>query len=146
MLTKTSTLSVFIAYAEADVAKYKEISHQLDGMKRSHKIHISDMHATTSEEGRGVRLENADVILALVTPNYINSKECRDVEAVAMHRHVTQSAIVLPILMEPADLAHTHFRDVDKLPTNGQSVSQWSDHQSALDDIHKGIRHAISAL
>lgn len=146
MLTKTSTLSVFIAYDEKDVARYKEISHQLDGLKRSHKIQISDMHATTSDQGRGIRLENADVILALVTPNYVNSQQCRDVEAVAMHRHVTQSATVIPILMEPADLSSTHFSQIDKLPVNGKSVSQWPDQQQGLEDVTRGIRHTISAL
>ncbi|MEM7104491.1 MAG: toll/interleukin-1 receptor domain-containing protein [Bacteroidota bacterium] len=146
MITKTKTVNVFIAYANVDVDHFKAFSHHLEEMKRHNKIHVSDMHATTSEEGRGKRLDDADMIVALITSNFLTSEQCSDVEAVAMHKHHTKSIPVVPVLLENIDLSGTNFSELSTLPSNGSSVSESDDQNATFNGIVEELKEVIYNL
>ncbi len=143
MLTKTSITNLFIAYSEKDVNTYKKFYHQLDDLKRDHKIKVSDMHATTTEQGRGVRLDDADMIVALITPNFMQSEPCKEVEAVAFHKHHTKGIPIVPILMEDTDISNSSLNELAVLPSNNRGIASWDNQQDGLNEIISKLKERI---
>jgi TIR domain-containing protein len=90
------------------------------------------------------RLEEADIVLLLVTSSFLGSEFIGRVElAKALERHRRGAAIVIPVILKPADWESAGLAGLQALPKNGKAVSTWSDHDAAYLDIAKGLRRAI---
>jgi hypothetical protein len=94
------------------------------------------------------RIQTADIILLLISPDFIASKYCYEVELpVAMARHEAGGACVVPILMRPvADWENLPFAKLQLYPTEGRPITRWRDEDDAFVDVVKGIKKAVSQL
>jgi hypothetical protein len=110
-------LSMFLSYSHKDKALKEELDTQLIALKRSYNISLwqdkdieggSEWDATIKEE-----LKNADIILLLISPDFIASDYINDVELkYAMQKHEEGKAKVIPIYLKKA---YTTNQPVDKL-------------------------------
>ncbi|MEE8523201.1 MAG: SUMF1/EgtB/PvdO family nonheme iron enzyme, partial [Thermoanaerobaculia bacterium] len=93
------------------------------------------------------RLEEADLILLLVSSSFIASDYCWDVEATrALERHARGEAQVVPILVRPCEWETAPFAEIQGLPKNFEPVSTWDDRDRAWLDVARGLRQAITVL
>ncbi len=61
-------------------------------------------------------LDSADIILLLVSPDFLASDFCYEFEMKrALERHNTGDAFVIPILVRPVDWEHTPFESLSSL-------------------------------
>jgi tetratricopeptide (TPR) repeat protein len=93
------------------------------------------------------RLDAASIILLLISPDFMESDYCNDVEMRrAMERERAGEARVIPILLRPVDWEGAPFSHLNVLPSNGKPVTSWPDRDEAFLDITKGIKKALQEL
>jgi hypothetical protein len=89
-------------------------------------------------------LESADIILLLVSSDFLASKYCYDVEVVrAMERHEAGDARVIPIILRHCDWREAPFGKLLAAPKDGKPIKSWPDIDEAFLDVTKHIRAAL---
>jgi hypothetical protein len=74
------------------------------------------------------QLETADIILLLISPDFIASDYCWDIELKrAMERHEAGEARVIPIILRQTDWAGAPFGKLQALPKDAKPVTLWPD-------------------
>jgi hypothetical protein len=92
-------------------------------------------------------LETADIILLLISADFIASDYCLDIEVkTALRRHESGEACVIPILLRPVDWTGAVFAKLQALPTHGRPVTMWADRDEAFLDVAQGIRKVAELL
>jgi O-acetyl-ADP-ribose deacetylase (regulator of RNase III) len=142
--------SVFISYAHEDRGMRKKLYDHLGGLRYGGYIkdwsdgQIVPGHEWGPEITR--RLDEADIILLLVTSSFLGSEFIGRVELTrALERHRHGEAIVIPVILKPADWQSAGLAGLQALPKDGKAVSTWPDHDAAYLDIAQGLRRSIDA-
>lgn len=92
-------------------------------------------------------LENADVILLLVSPDFLASPYCWDVEVKrALERHREGTARVIPVILRPCEWKRAPFAQMQATPTDGRPITQWPDQDEAFLDVTKATRSALEVM
>ena len=143
-----SPILLFHSYAREDVSLYEELERHLRHLCRF--LGVVVWHAGLAPPGANVaretskRLDEANIIVVLVTANYLSSDLLYFGElSRAMERHDSDDARVIPIIVRHCDWDIAPFAKLKPLPTGGKPVSAWSDRDEAWTDVAKGIRQAI---
>ena len=87
------------------------------------------------------RLEDADVFIALVSPDFIHSNYCyeREMER-ALERQRNGSMKIVPVILQPCDWETTPLRKFKALPRDGLPISEWRNENAAFVDVVKELR------
>ncbi|ABW33414.1 TIR domain-containing protein [Acaryochloris marina] len=144
-------LKVFISYSHKDDDLREELVTHLANLKRQGKIAAwHDRAIEAGEEWKSQidsKLESAQMILLLVSPDFIASDYCYDIEMQrAIARHDEGTAQVIPIILRPCDWLGSPFSKLQGLPKNAKPVTQWTNRDEAFLDVVNGIRRAVETL
>jgi O-acetyl-ADP-ribose deacetylase (regulator of RNase III) len=147
----SSSVSVFVSYSHADEGLRKELGKHLSVLERQGIISTwHDRMIGAGTEWEGVidkNLNDARVILLLISADFINSQYCWDVELKrALERHQERQALVVPVILRAVSLKGTPFAKLQALPKDAKPVVMWDDRDSAFVDITDGLRDAIQDL
>jgi hypothetical protein len=141
---------MFISYSHADEGLRDEIEKHLAMLKREGAIETwHDRRILAGQEIDAeidAQLEQADVILFLVSQDFLDSRYCYDVEVKrAMERHAAGTAQVIPVILRPCDWHSTAvpFRKLLAIPKDGKPITRWNDRDEALLDVVQRIRAAL---
>jgi hypothetical protein len=145
-------VSLFYSYSKRDKAHRERLETHLSLLKDQGVI--SDWHDRLIEAGtewdEAIRqhLEEAGIILFLVSPDFFATRYIRDNEiARAMERHEAGTARVIPVILRPFDAWHTApFGKLQALPEKGKPVTKWRNRDDAFADIAQGIRKVAMSL
>ena len=89
-------------------------------------------------------LNQADVILLLISASFVESEYCFDIELNrALTRHANKEALVVPVLIRPVVWHDLPFAKLQSLPSDGQPVSTWHNKDLAWVDVTEGLKAAI---
>jgi tetratricopeptide (TPR) repeat protein len=92
-------------------------------------------------------LNTADIILLLISPDFMNSDFCYHVEMTrALERHTLEEALVIPILLRPTYWKDTLPDKLQVLPRGEKPVSTWRNRDQAFLGIAKDIFAQITLL
>jgi hypothetical protein len=143
--------SVFFSYSHADEDLRDQLEKQLSTLKRQGVIETwHDRRIGAGNEiDRAIseRIETDDLILLLVSPDFIASDYCYDREMRrAMERHESGDAIVIPVILRPCDWHGTPFGKLLAVPTDGKPVTQWPDRDQAFLEVAKSVREAAARV
>src|SRR5260370_30315226 len=110
----TVALELFYSYANKDERLRKELDNHLYNLKRSGLIvdwHDRDISAGTDwEQEIDSHLNTAQVILLLISPDFMASDYCFSIEMKqALERHEAGEARVIPIILKPVDWSGAPF-------------------------------------
>ncbi|MDQ3744739.1 MAG: tetratricopeptide repeat protein [Acidobacteriota bacterium] len=144
-------VEVVYSYAREDEALRDELVKHLANLRRRGLIanwYDRDISAGKEWEVEiKEHLDKAGIILLLISPDFMDSDYCNDVEVTrAMERHEAGDARVIPVLLRPVDWEGAPFSHLNALPSNGQPVTSWPDRDEAFLDITKGIKKALQEL
>jgi anti-sigma regulatory factor (Ser/Thr protein kinase) len=90
------------------------------------------------------RLERADIILLLVSADFLESDYCFDIEMKrALQRHDAGEARVIPIIVRACDWTSSPFGRLQALPRDGKPVSSWESPDEAWASVASEIRGAV---
>ena len=71
------------------------------------------------------RLEEADVILLLISVDFLASDYCRLEATRALERARRGEAVVVPVILRPVDWASTPYHQLQCLPSEARPVVKW---------------------
>jgi hypothetical protein len=87
------------------------------------------------------------VILLFVSPHFIESKYCYEIEGKrALARHEESTARVIPIILRPCPWHDAPFSKLQALPRDGKPITQWDDVDVASLDVADGVMRVIDEL
>jgi hypothetical protein len=143
--------TLFFSYSHKDATLRDQLETQLAMLKRQGVIQIwHDRRIVAGEEldhAISAHIETDDVILLLVSPDFLASNYCYEVEMVrAMERHRTGEAIVIPVILRACDWQYAPFGKLLATPTDGRPVMQWPDRDQAFLEVAKSVRAAVQKL
>jgi tetratricopeptide (TPR) repeat protein len=143
-------LRVFVAAAESgeDEALWRKLETQLAILRRQGLIEIWDKGDITAGADRArtidTRLAPADIILLLISPDFLASDYVGGVELErAMARHEAGTARVIPVILRPCLWELDDFAKLQALPTRGEPVTNWPNQDAAFLVVAEGIRRVI---
>lgn len=88
-------------------------------------------------------INNADIILLLISADFIASEYCYDIEMTrAIERHNLGEALVIPIILRPVSYTSSPFAKLLALPEDGKPVVSWESIDEAFLNITESIRNA----
>ena len=130
MPNERAPVEVFYSYAHADKALREQLELHLSLLRRQGLI--SEWHdrkivaGTQWERQINEHLESASLILLLISPEFLASDYCYDIEMQrALERDETKEAQVIPILLRPVDnWQSTPFGQLQVLPTGATPVTK----------------------
>ncbi|MEG3789340.1 toll/interleukin-1 receptor domain-containing protein [Lysobacter sp. CCNWLW3] len=141
--------SVFFSYSHADEALRDQLEKQLAMLK--HQGVIETWHDRRIGAGENIdeaideRINSDEIILLLVSPDFIASHYCYNIEmARAMERHAAGSAIVIPVILRPCDWHPAPFGKLNASPPDGKAVTQWTNIDEAFLHVAKAVRGAAA--
>src|SRR5271165_259640 len=129
---KPKPRSVFYSYSHKDEDLRDHLDTHLTLLKREGFISTwHDRKITPGDEFDHVineSLNTSDVILFLVSPHFLASQYCRDIEIRrAMERYENREAIVIPIILKPCVWTSEAFAKLQVLPKNCRPLVEWPD-------------------
>lgn len=144
-------VKLFYAYSHKDEKQRDRLEKHLTMLKRQGVIeewHDRKIGAGIEWKGQiDKHLNEARVILLLVSADFLHSNYCYDVELKrALERHWAGEARVVPIIIKPCDWQHPPLNGLQALPKDGKPVVKWRTQDEAFTDVARGIRDAIQSL
>ena len=135
---------VFFSYSHADEALRNELEKHLSVLRREDVITTwHDRRIGPGEELHGQingQLNSADIVLLLVSADFLASDYCYDVEMIrAMERHERGEARVIPVILRPCDWHGAPFGALMAVPSDGKPVTK----HASLDDGFLEVARAI---
>ena len=142
--------SVFFSYTHVDESLRDQLEIHLSLLKREGLItawHDRRIVAGSNlDDSIDEQLERADIILLLVSANFIASEYCFATEMKrAMERHKAGEARIIPVILRACDWHTAPFGKLNAVPTDGRPVTSWPNQDEAFADIAKSIRAAVGA-
>jgi len=142
---------VFISYSHNDEPLKNELIKHLSILKREKVIsiwHDRELSPGTEWDKQiNDNLKIADIILLLVSSDFIASEYCWGVEVeIAIARHNAGDARVIPVILRSVMWQSAPFAKLQALPTNAKPVKSWTHEDDAFTNITEGIRDAAKDL
>lgn len=144
-------IELFIAYSHKDEELRDELDNHLSILKWQRTISSwYDRKIGAGKEWEGQideRLNSAQIILLLISSDFIASPYCFNIEMErALERHETNEAIVIPIILRPVFWKNAPFAKLNALPIDGKAVTSWENQDSAFENIVEGISKTVEDL
>lgn len=150
-----SSLTLFYSYAHADEILRDELDKHLKLLQRQGIITAwYDRDITAGTEWATAidqNLNTADIILLLISANFLASDYCYDTELTrALDRHTQGEARIIPIILKPCDWEFAPFGKLQALPiahgAGAKAVTTWNNQDEAFLAIAQGIRKVAEAF
>ncbi|MGB6229127.1 MAG: toll/interleukin-1 receptor domain-containing protein [Litorimonas sp.] len=146
------SLEVFMSYSHKDEALRDELETHLAMLKRQGLISVWHDRRILSGQDVGNEIDEAmlraRLILFLVSPDFLASDYCYDVEVEsAIRRHNSGDAHVIPVILRPCEWQQVPlFKKLLGAPTDNRAVTKWPDRDEAFLDVTTRIRNVIKTL
>src|SRR5437868_10967027 len=146
-------VKIFFCYAHEDEALLKKLKSHLRPLQRQGLIdvwHDRDIRAGSDWEREiSHHLNTAQVILLLISPDFMDSDYCYGIEMKqAIERHARGEAFIIPIILRYVYWQGEPLGKLQALPTDAKPVtsSSWHDLDEAFFNVVEGIRIVIDSL
>lgn len=144
---------VFISYAHVDEALRAALRAHLSALERDGLVVAWDDREIPAgadwADEIDARLDRADVILLLVSADFIKSEYCYGKElrrALERHADPSDRAIVIPIILRPCDWQSAPFGKLQALPKEGRPLSEWPTADDYYTAVTKALRQRLQGL
>jgi len=140
---------LFYSYSHRDEDLRDELEKHLTLLQRRGLIrNWHDRRISPGSDWKGIidrNLTSADIILLLVSADFLASDYCYDIEMkLALERHELTEATVIPIILRPVDWTDAPFAGLQALPNDGKAITLWPNRDQAFAEVAKGIRQVIT--
>lgn len=144
-------VEVLFSYAHEDEELRDELAKHLKPLEDEGAVRAWHDRGIVAGQKWGAeidaRLNSADIILLLVSPDFLVSDYCQTVEVRrALERDAAGEAAVIPVILRPCPWQRTVLRTLQALPEDGKPVTLWPNLDEVLLEVAEGIGRAIEAL
>ena len=144
-------LKVFFCYSHKDERLRHSFETHLSGIKNSEKIKTWHDRSITAglrwEDEIDRCLNDADLILLMISPDFLESRYCycKEME-IALERDKKGVARVVPVILRPTDWLDAPFAKLQAVPKNGKAITTWSNRDRAYLDAAESIKRVVDEL
>lgn len=150
-------IQVFCSYSHKDEKLREQLEMHLVSLRRQGLISIwHDRKIRAGEEWKAQidsSLELAQIILLLISADFLASDYCYDVEMKrALERHRRGDARVIPIILSSVAgwkevfIGSFQLGNLQAVPKDGKPIKMWSDRNEAFQTIAEELRAVIREL
>jgi GTPase SAR1 family protein len=148
------TVKLFISYSHADEAHKEQLEKHLKAISRNLPLTVWDDRKRTLFAGEPVdeqifqQLNTADIIVLLISPDFINSDYCftKEMER-ALERYNDEGNVVIPIIIRHTASWRNHaIGKIVALPKDGKPLKKWDDADEFWGSVEDGIRAQVEKL
>jgi hypothetical protein len=148
--TDSCPLKLFYSYSRKDEPLREQLDSHLAGLRRRGLIapwFDRNIAAGSHWEQEILEnLDNADIILLLISSDFLKSDYCYSKEmGRAMERHERGEARVVPVILRPVLWKSTPLAKLNALPRDAKPVTKWSNRDEAWADVARGIEEICRA-
>jgi nucleoside phosphorylase len=147
----SDSFEIFYSYAKEDEGLATQLQKQLTMLKQQ-KL-ITDWYASKVAPGQVTskeimeHLNTADIILLLISPDYIASEQYETEVERAMERHEAQEAFVIPIILRPtAGWRDAPFGKLMHIPRGDKAITDWSKRDKVFAQVAEEISAVVKGL
>jgi hypothetical protein len=143
--------TLFFSYSHVDESLRDQLETHLSSLRRQGLISSwHDRRITAGEDfGKAIdsHINTADVILLLVSPDFVASDYCYEREMKrALERHQQGDARVIPVILRPCDWHDLQFGTLMATPKDGRPITMWPNIDEAFLDVVTAIKRALKDL
>ena len=139
-------LKVFITYSHNDRQQNTELKTRLAVMESEGKIKLgADNEILPGDEWYkdiSTNLAASDILLYLVSPTSLASKNCNKELAEALNSKIR----VIPIILEHCGWQHHQLSDFQALPDKGEPINTWQPESNGWQNVVDGIRKVVDKI
>ncbi|MEH2163908.1 MAG: toll/interleukin-1 receptor domain-containing protein [Nostoc sp.] len=142
---------VFSSYSHRDETLRDEMEVHLTMLKRQGLIETwHDRRITAGEEfdkAISKNLEEADIILLLVSSDFLASDYCYGIEMQrAMEKHEQRESHIIPVILRSCDWPSAPFGEFLVTPTDGKPIKKFPDEDDAFLEVVNAVKATITRL
>ena len=142
---------LFYSYSHKDENLRNELETHLKLLQRRGLVDVwHDRRIDAGDDWKkkiDENLERANIVLLLVSPDFIASDYCYVNEMTrALERQRNGEAEVIPVIIRDVDLEGAPFTGLQYLPKDGRPVSKWEDKDSAWRNVSEGIKRVAEQM
>ena len=144
-------VTLFYSYSHRDEALRDELETHLSLLRREGII--QEWHDRRIGAGKewadsiDENLEAADVVLLLISADFLASDYCYDKEMKrALEKHEADESCVIPIIIRAVDWTTAPFSKLQALPRDDKAVTSLGNRDEAWKEVAKGIREEVEKL
>lgn len=139
---------VFFSYSHDDEEQRNQLEKHLALLKRQGLVESwHDRRILAGEpldDAIDAELEQADVVLLLVSASFIASDYCYSREmGRAIERHQRGEARVIPVIVRNCDWHSAPFGKLKAVPKDGKPIASWANPDDAYTDVAREIRALV---
>jgi len=143
-------MKAFISYSHSDEFYLERLHVHLAQLKRDNLVDTWTDQAIMAggklEDSISIALNEADIFIALLSPDYISSNYCYNKEfEKALQMQKEGELIIIPVVIEPCDWLSTPFKEFKALPKDGKPISDWSNINTAFLGVIQEIRNLLDS-
>ena len=150
---RRQAVKLFVSYAHKDETHKATLGgHLLLLVQEQLVTWWDDRHLRPADDWAGEidrNLNDAAVILLLVSKHFLASHYCMNIEMVhARRRQSAGEAVIVPIVLDDADLWNQPFMNQQALPTDAKpilSAKHWPDPNDAWRQVADRLRELVAA-
>jgi hypothetical protein len=142
---------IFYSYSRSDELLLVELDAQLSGLKSEAPLEIFwdrdlepgvEWHPEIKDE-----LKDADVVLLLVSPQFLASRYCQQVELpAALDLHDCGLASAIPVILRPCAWQETALGRLQTIPRSGKPVIEWTERNDAWAEAARSIASVVNHI
>jgi hypothetical protein len=146
----SDTIEVFISYSKQDKDLRDGLLAHLRPLEREGIITWYDrqiLPGTEWDEEIKARLNTADIILLLVSADFLATDYCIQVEIPeALRRHEAGEATVMPVILRHCAWKHTPLAKIQAYPEKAKPIKGWADIDEAYTNVVDGVYLAATEI
>jgi internalin A len=142
---------LFYSYSHKDETLRSELETHLKILHRRGLIEPwHDRNIDAGEEWKSKindHLKSADIILLLVSSDFIASDYCYEIEMkTALKKHADGESKVIPIIIRDVNWKSAPFAKLQALPIDAKPVTEWATRDAAWRNVSDGVERALAGL
>src|SRR5437763_1802376 len=137
------TIQIFYSYSPNDASQQMRLEQHLSGLW--HRRVISSWHnraillGVDWKQQIDEHLNTADIILLLISPNFMSSQYCYGMMQRALERHKAKEACAIAIILRPVSWEGTPIEQLPVFPSGGKPITTWRPQDSGFQDVAQQI-------
>lgn len=148
---KSDRLKLFVSYSHLDKVLKDQLVKHLRPLENENLIQVWADHEILAGDDWNkeilTKLTQADIVVMLVSIDFINSKYCYTIELEkALERESAGECRIIPVVLRACLWTKSPLGRLKALPTDAKAVTTWPDTDNALTLVAEGIREAAIAL
>ena len=138
----------FLSYSHKDAAEKKAVLSHLNGLKQTIGFSIwvdNEIPAGKAFEPEIMnKLREAQVIILLISADFVESEFCYEKEMTEAFRLQRQKRLlIIPVLLREINVKGHPFEGLQSLPKDPRFLSEWSSQDAGCTNISEGVQRAI---